>query len=486
MVFYGSNMVGTRVGIDISDEMVVAVAVKGGSRKHVVAGVASVALADGEDLTEAIRAVVEQLATHSAVCVSVIPSGHLSFRNLQMPFQSVRKIEQTISYELETMLPTAVGEQVVDFVVATPTAQPDVLAAAVEREYLAEYLTRWRAAGVEPTVLEVRNVPLAGWLAQKTFAPDCGLLLDIWGSSGEMVLFRQGRVVLVREISIDGDMRSEEMAVESCRRFCRSVLNTVRSCVVGEGFTEVPEVVFVTGPLSGAPRVLELLSENLGLRVERVDLAAHGSIGIAEAVADKWDGSLMDTALALALRGRSDGFNFRKEEFALHRPWHRFKKEIAWGAAFAVVLLALFATNLGIEYMYLQRQYRDLDRQVQAIFHEALPEATRIVDPVLQLRVRIKEINSSALGPASAWAGMSVLDFLKELSVRIPASSAVRMTRLSVDQEGARVKGVTDNFNNVDGIKKNLEASPLFKAVAISSANLDRDGNKVRFELRIQ
>ncbi|MDH3394481.1 MAG: PilN domain-containing protein, partial [Desulfobulbaceae bacterium] len=84
------------------------------------------------------------------------------------------------------------------------------------------------------------------------------------------------------------------------------------------------------------------------------------------------------------------------------------------------------------------------------------------------------------------WAGISVLDFLKEVSVRIPSAYSVKLTRLAVDQEGARVKGETDNFNNVDGIKKNLEASPLFTAVAISSANLDRTGNKVQFELRIQ
>lgn len=482
-------MVGTRVGIDIRDEMVIAVAVEGNLRQQVVSRVATAPLQDEDALGDALRVVCEQVEASDGDCVSVIPSGHIAFRNLQMPFQSAKKIEQTIAYELETLLPAATEGLLIDFSVASAADQPDVLAAMTDRKFLADYLVDWQGIGVDPTVLEVRNVPLAGWLARSTYAPDCGLLLDLRCDGGEMVMFRDGRVVLVRDIVVEGDMRLDEVRSETCSRFCRSVLNTVRSLSAGPDGESVPEAVFITGPLSVSVEVMDLLRENLGLRVGQVDLAALAAVHIDPSIADQWDGPLMEGALALALRPRRgvvSGFNFRKEEFAVNRPLQRFKKEVAWVAAFAALFGALLAVNAGVEYFYLQRRYNDLDRQVKAIFREALPEVTRIVDPVQQLRVRIREIEKATSGRAHGWAGISVLDFLKEVSVRIPSAYSVKLTRLAVDQEGARVKGETDNFNNVDGIKKNLEASPLFTAVAISSANLDRTGNKVQFELRIQ
>lgn len=482
-------MIGTRVGIDIRDDMVVAVEVKGNLRQQVISGVAAVPLASATDLAAAIRNVSELVGATGGDCVSVIPAGRLSFRNLRMPFQSEKKIGQTIGYELETMLPSAVEGRVVDFVVATPGAQPDVLAAMAPREFLGEYLEQWQAADVEPAVLEVRDVPLARWLAQRSLAPDCGLLLDLRRSGGEMVLFRDGRVVLVREIFVAGEMDSDESGEETCGRFCRAVMNTVRAFNSEGDGPALPEAVFVTGPIAGTAGMMELLEAGTGLRVEQVDLAIGAPIALDATVAEQWDGLLMDGALALALRSRrgdGTGFNFRKEEFVVNRPLYRFKKEVVLVTAFAAMFASLLAVNSGIEYFYLQRQYQDLDHQITALFRETLPQVTRIVDPVQQLRVKIREIKRTPTGRNNAWADISVLDFLKEISDRVPASFAVRLTRLALDQEGARIKGETDNFNNVDMIKKDLEASSLFKDVTISSANLDRAGSKVLFELRIQ
>jgi general secretion pathway protein L len=55
-----------------------------------------------------------------------------------------------------------------------------------------------------------------------------------------------------------------------------------------------------------------------------------------------------------------------------------------------------------------------------------------------------------------------------------------------VDPDGLMMKGETDTFNTVDTIKKGLEPSAYFKAVTISSANLDQSGNRVRFEMKLE
>jgi hypothetical protein len=47
------------------------------------------------------------------------------------------------------------------------------------------------------------------------------------------------------------------------------------------------------------------------------------------------------------------------------------------------------------------------------------------------------------------------------------------------------ISGDTDTFNSVDGIKNGLEKSNLFKKVVISSANINKSDNRVRFKLKI-
>ena len=85
----------------------------------------------------------------------------------------------------------------------------------------------------------------------------------------------------------------------------------------------------------------------------------------------------------------------------------------------------------------------------------------------------------------SVSTGRSTLDLLKDISERIPVTQDVLITSLSIDQETIRFSGETDTFNTVDSIKSELETSPYFDTVTISSAKLDRDGKKVQFEIRL-
>jgi general secretion pathway protein L len=48
------------------------------------------------------------------------------------------------------------------------------------------------------------------------------------------------------------------------------------------------------------------------------------------------------------------------------------------------------------------------------------------------------------------------------------------------------MSGDTDTFNAVDTIKNRLEPSDYFSAVTITSANLDRTGKRVQFEIKLQ
>ena len=55
-----------------------------------------------------------------------------------------------------------------------------------------------------------------------------------------------------------------------------------------------------------------------------------------------------------------------------------------------------------------------------------------------------------------------------------------------IDPETVRISGETDTYDTVDNLKNNLEPSQYFNNVTISSANLDKTGKKVNFEIKMQ
>jgi Tfp pilus assembly protein PilN len=120
------------------------------------------------------------------------------------------------------------------------------------------------------------------------------------------------------------------------------------------------------------------------------------------------------------------------------------------------------------------------------VFSRTFPDVKRIVDPLQQMRVKVNEVKTSAISVPGTDSNNKVLDLLKDMSDRIPKSLDVKMSRMVIDQETVRVSGKTDTFNTVDSIKTGLETSRYFSGVTISSANLDRTGKRVQFEIKLQ
>ena len=77
---------------------------------------------------------------------------------------------------------------------------------------------------------------------------------------------------------------------------------------------------------------------------------------------------------------------------------------------------------------------------------------------------------------------------LADVSSRIPATLALRVSRLSIDREAVLIKGTTDTFNSVETIKSLLSASPRYKSVQIVSATADKEKKTgaIRFEVQLQ
>jgi type II secretory pathway component PulL len=222
--------------------------------------------------------------------------------------------------------------------------------------------------------------------------------------------------------------------------------------------------------------------------VERINVARDAKVAINEDIAPIWDPATMDNALALALRDAKHGlgFNFRRGEFEVQKRYTGLRNLMRNVAVFLAIIISLLLADLGTEHYFLKKRYMMLDNQISEIFSQTLPEVTRIVDPVQQMKAKINEIKSSDLSQPGIGRRERVLDLLRDLSLRVPASLDVKVLSMVVDPETVQIRGETDTFNTVDTIKKGLEPSPYFSEVTISSANLDRSGKRVQFKMSLK
>ena len=499
-------MLGKTLGLDVTDDTVTAVLVKGGLQGYQVLGCATESINRVGSPEAAITGVLGQVDAGGCVCISNIPSDRVSYRNLTLPFKDTRKIDQIIAYELESLLPFPVDDLLVDFTITGQSAdRTDILAAAVKRSFLAGYLDFLQKQAVEPEVVDIRNVPTVMLLLKRYSAPANGLFVDLGRDRATIFLFLNGRIVMIRKLSLirrsQTDAEQREHVGDSgtvttdatgtsvaWEQFCRSVRNTLMTFVDQTDETGRPEKLFISGAPASQPGVVELLGRLLELEVDVIDLAQSDRIQMTEEVAGRWNPYLMNTALALALRDtrQGAGFNFRKGEFEPKKQFLKFRKDIRKGAVVLAVILALLLFDYGVDYYGMKKRYNALDQQIVKIFTQTLPGVKKIVDPVQQLRVQINEMRETAGIFSAGSKGRSVLDLLADISRRVPSSLDVTLSRMVIDPEETVIRGTTDTFNTVDSIKQGLDSSLFFRNVTITSANLERSGNRVQFEMRLE
>jgi len=495
-------MHGNITGIDIGMDHVTAVQTGSGLKGRRILAFSRVPLDNG-DLNEALGSLAGRMDLRDNACLVTIPEGHVSFRNVPMPFRDARKIRQALPFEIESMLPCPVEDLLIDFVM-TDSRSGGVLAAAVRRASISEYLEMLQSHGIDPEVLEVRGSPLASWVLKQAGSPENMLLLEVGNRLHTLVLCLNGRIALIRSFTafparhtLSGSAHSairerDELPPEDREAFFQSlstaVHNTVHAFLSRAEDRDGPDKLFFTGEGARDPASADLLTRFMGMPAEPVDVAGDKKVRMEGSIAGDWSPELMNSALSLALRNArsEDGFNLRRDEFSRESSYLGLRKKLPKIAIFLFLILSFVAADMMIEYYSLKQEYETLTRETAAIFRQTLPQVTRIIDPVQQLRVSVEEMKRSAASGPGIIPSSTILDLLQEISRRIPRSVHVEVRRMVVDPETVRISGRTDAFNEVDKIKNDLAAAALFGPVNITSANLDRSGNKVQFEITIE
>jgi general secretion pathway protein L len=485
------------LGLDIGDESIKAVQVTAGLKGYQFLKSVHIRLDEAGGIEGALDKLFEDDEMRSGIYIVSLPAGKVSLHTMTLPFKDRKKIRQTISYELEPLIPRPIDEVVADFIVIEQKDTSEILAAAAPKEEVAALCRLLEERHAEASVIDLACVPVATRLLADYAIEESVLVLDIGESEATGVFCDDGKILQIRSFPTRPSTSAERVLWISSKdkeplsifeNFLREVKNTLKFLQMKGKMTSGPSKIFLTGDWALFSPLREEMERFFSIPVEVADIAAAGNVDLDDNAKENWNPALMNQALALAVREtkKGDGFNFATGEFEPKRQYEKAKKEILWVASLLFVIILAFGFDFYLDYHYDKRYANELKEEIRAVFSETCPEVTRIVDPLQQLRVKIAEGKKSKAGQGSIGTGITVLDILRETSSLVPESAQFLITSFQYDGNLVTIKGETDNFNTVDTIKNHLAGSKMFKNVTISSAALVKKESRVGFNLRME
>ena len=487
----GNIMSRNILGLDIRNDAVSAVLVRSGIKTSRIEAHEHIPVSDQNDIASCIdsllKSLVKQTDISGSICIASFPANQISYRNIKVPFKEQKKIKQILPYELESTLPFLVDDLIIDYNSIKLQGRSgsadytDVVAVAVEKSALKSYLNTLASFNIKPKIVTVGGYPTALCLSNDTTVPENRLFVDMGNRNCSVFILVAGQICLIRSFPTSTAGSSIE------KSFCNEIKRTLYDSEEIFGFNFQPEEIFITGCNPDTVNYKQDIERMLGISVKRTDLLSHtGFAGKNPELS--WKPEQMDNALALALT-EIEGFkvfNFRKGPFAAKNYWVEHKKSLIKTGILAGLVLALIFINIVLETHSMEKKLASLNNQITGIFKTTFPDVKNIVDPIQQMRVKLKEAQKSSMFSGETGKHTHAIDILKDISEFTHKDIDVNLTNLVVDMESVLIAGDTNRFNAVDDIKRRLEQSDLFNKVTISSANMDKSDNRVHFKLKVQ
>ena len=487
------------VALDFRENTISAISVTSGFKSTSIDAYVNVQVDDSADdsadgIRKAIESIVKAVDIDGSTCIASFPAGQISFRNFAVPFKNPKKIRQILPFELESTVAAPVENLSIDFLpvkLSENNNNTDIIVACVENSQLEMYLKTLSDFNINPEIITAAGLPTAYFLAQLDDFPENGLVLDVGRLKGTLFLIIARQIALIRSISLNvsgsSSLSGSSDLPSGLEHLYRGIQQTLFAVEEIFNLDYRPETMIITGDSLDDIRLESQLSQVLGIPVKRSDLVATSGFRMKNGAKKSWNPSEMDNALALAqmeLTG-TDAFNFSKGFFTEKNFWSEHGRSVIRTAVLAGLLLMLAFFNVLFESYILQKKVAQLDQQIADVFKQTFPEIKKIVDPLHQMRVKIKGVKSTALFPTDTGKKNRTIDLINRISRLIPKTTDVELTRLVIGPENFVLSGNTDTFNTVDDIKSRLETADVFKKVTISSANIDRSDNRVRFKVKV-
>jgi len=325
------------------------------------------------------------------------------------------------------------------------TDTTDLLGVSVPRERVEARVALLKAAGREAAIIDGGVLPLAVRLADLEKTGETTLYLHANDSDWTAFLCREGRVIAVRSFFLAADLprsgntpgelpgEGPEDGSDWEKALFRQIRNTCLSLLWREEIPTLPGRALLGGPGAKRPGLTDRLARVLEMPVAAADLALLESIPMDASMKARWEPPEMNLALALASRNfrKMAGVNFARDDFSPQKPHRELRKQGVRALILILSLLLLGGVDFYVDYSRDNRHLQVLKNEVSLIFRETLPQVSRVVDPLQQMKVVLDEAGKQSLLPGKGEGGESILVLLREISRLVDTEAFLIIKALS-------------------------------------------------------
>jgi len=447
-----------------------------------------------------------------------IPNELCFYREIELPFFDLKKINQVIRLEAEGYFPFALDDYLVEFLPPWGNgAGTEVLTFVVERKVLTSVLSQLKSFNFDPAFIGIEGLTLPLLSMKDTDA--ARLWLDI-GAKRTIVVGSQGmrpflyrRIpagvselisALAKELGVSPERAEKYMletelgngsspAAKLMRAWADSIIRRVQDTLHwyerGRKGGAVPPRFEAAVLCGGGALILGVhlyFSEALNIATSKFAVPAWVSRGEGlELDPDKEP--LLAEALSLCLarlskEGRRN-LNFRKGEF-VYRPQYRIAyRKAAFPAGLLLAMLALAVAKCGAQYSLVNSQSRQIKQEMVQRYTAIFPGA-KPADPASQLKAQLL-VGEARLKAERELLYPSPVECLAAVGDLVPKEISYLVNRFSYSDNKVRLEGETTDFAASKAIVDRLSKVDFFKKVNLEDSRSTPNG-KVSFVISIE
>jgi len=439
-----------------------------------------------------------------------ISGTHCSSHTLMLPFHDKRKIEQTITFEIEDRIPFNMNSMLLDFAVFKngKSKQNPVHCSLLSKGQMAHFLSQLSQAEIDPEQVTLDSLSLAR-LLQYSDVSDSNdsapiAIVDIGFEKTNICVLSNGMPKQIRSIDMGGKLITNELQTQLNCSFEEAEIKKMRSSrpaynglepLLAEmrrtflayryQHNESIHHILLCGGSSMMPEFSTYLSHELNVSSEILSLDGPAFKSVID---EGKNAPLFMSALSYALSGISNdaAINFRKDDFSYKHDMHDIQNLLIKGICLTFFLVVVLILNVGFKHALLSNQIRgaeaEIIKPIQKIFPNKKLKNSKVAISIL--RAELAKVTGIGLSDELS-NHISILDILKEISTLIPSSLKIDVDDMSINNKIIRIRGKTDSFESVDRMKTELEKSNLFESVEKGNVASTSDNVK-KFNLTIK
>jgi type IV pilus assembly protein PilM len=173
-----------------------------------------------KDVASAIKNILSRCKTPDQYRIS-IPSSLVVFKELSVPFLEIDKIKMVVEYEVESMLPFALSDAIVDFIVTKQNVdekKSELLVAAVRTQDLQMVYRPYIESGIDPSCISIDLFTLYGLYKQipeYASLKEGSAIVELGSSTIRVAFLLDGQLRLIRTIQKGLDTAIEHIEEET-------------------------------------------------------------------------------------------------------------------------------------------------------------------------------------------------------------------------------------------------------------------------------